>query len=371
MVAEANVATVRLWDTSNRPEFGEPPLAYAPTVFKLAAFDPLLKLLAVENLAGNVQLWSVAKQRPLCGLFDDHTKQVRALCLSPGGKILASATEDRTVRIWQVENHQPVGKPLQGHAGPVSTLVFSSDGKLLASGAQDGTIRLWDPVNARSLGNALRGHKFGITELSFSTDGRLLASGAEDGTLRLWDVARHRAVGPAMCASFEVGQTCANLEVGSLAFSPDGGILVSAAAEGFRVWDTATQQPVGQRLIGHSETILSVAFSRDGKTLASAGFDRTVRLWDVATWQPLGEPLKGYSGYVLKVAFTLDNNALASVSSDGVIRLWDVSLDSWIARACKRANRNLSLPEWRHYVHNAACDRTCPTLLDGCEVSAK
>ncbi len=111
-----------------------------------------------------------------------------------------------------------------------------------------------------------------------------------------------------------------------MAFSPDGKTLASASRDQtVRLWDVVTRQPLGEPLRGHSAAVLGVAFSPDGKTLASASGDQTVRLWDVARRQPLGEPLRGHSDAVVGVAFSLDGKTLASASGDQTVRLWDVA----------------------------------------------
>jgi WD40 repeat protein len=133
-----------------------------------------------------------------------------------------------------------------------------------------------------------------------------------------------------------------------------------------RLWDVATRQPLGKPLEGHTNYVLSVGFSPDGKTLASASKDYSVRLWDVATRQPLGKPLEGHTSYVWSVAFSPDGKTLASASEDKTVRLWDVDPQSWRIRTCAIVNRNLSRDEWDQYFgRDVPYRKTCDALPVG------
>jgi WD40 repeat protein len=136
-----------------------------------------------------------------------------------------------------------------------------------------------------------------------------------------------------------------------LAFSPDGRILASGSYDkSIILWDMVTHQPIGQPLTGHTDYINSVAFSPDGKTLASGSDDHTVMLWDVASHQPLGMALKGQTDVINIVAFSPSDRTLASGSSDGTIVLWDVDPQFWMISTCQRAGRNFSRAEWAQYL---------------------
>ncbi|RYN76833.1 hypothetical protein AA0119_g13569, partial [Alternaria tenuissima] len=135
----------------------------------------------------------------------------------------------------------------------------------------------------------------------------------DDGTVQVWDAGSGKAV-----------QTLKGHSslVKAVAFSPDGKTLASASRDGtVKVWDAGSGKAV-QTLKGHSWGVYAVAFSPDGKTLASASDDGTVQVWDAGSGKAV-QTLKGHSSLVKAVAFSPDGKTLASASYDKTIKLWD------------------------------------------------
>jgi WD40 repeat protein/3',5'-cyclic AMP phosphodiesterase CpdA len=319
--------SMRLWDVSTGRELRRLE-GHGDRVWSVA-FSPNGRMLASGGDDGPVRLWDVSTGRELRRL-EGHGDRVWSVAFSPNGRMLASGDDDGSVRLWDVAAGHELHN-LKVHGGVVS-VAFSPDGQTLASGGLVGSVRLWDISAGREL-PCLKEHGAVVWSVVFSPNGRMLASGGADRLVRLWDVSTGR----------ELRRLKGHGDmIGSVAFSPDGRMLASGSADRSvrlwdvtvnqglrRLWDVVTGRPL-LHLEGHDDMIRCVAFSPDGRMLASSCEDRSIRLWDVSAGRELHR-LEGHGDGILSVAFSPDGRTLASGSDDGSVRLWDPRNGVWIA----------------------------------------
>jgi eukaryotic-like serine/threonine-protein kinase len=237
-----------------------------------------------------------------------QTSVINSIAVSPDGKYIASASNDRTVSLKGFQN-APV--TLTGHQDEVYFVAFSPDSKLLASASKDKTVRIWDVQSQREI-KTLAGHSDVVWSVAFSPNGNLLASASKDKTIKIWDT---RTWEPLRTL------TAHTSAVISLAFSPSGDILATGSDDNtIKLWDTFKLEEV-KTLAGHSSYITSLAFSADGKTLASASNDQTVRLWNMETGLTR-QVLAGHSKGVTSVSFSPDAKTIVTGGRDQTVKVW-------------------------------------------------
>jgi WD40 repeat protein len=342
--------STRLWDVRTGKQLRT--LGAQPLSVRELRFSPDGRLLAVATERETILLWDVLKEEVLRTV----DASVRAIAFSSDGS-LVSGNSREAIEFRDVTTGQ-VSKSFKGQQASVATVDFSSDGKSLATGDRDGSFRLWRLGSSLEVINR-KAHKYGPTHVRFSPDGSILAS-AGARTVKLWDVASGTELRTL------AGHTD---EVTSVAFSRNGKQIVSGSDDATaRVWDvntgatlqtlshnsfsvyTVAISPVENLVatggneeyirIWNAETgrvlhiintkanwVSSVAFSRDGKTLVSTGYNETMRgvpeLWDVETGKEAVNPKLEGDSRGLKVGFSPDGKTLASAT--GSMRLWDFS----------------------------------------------
>ncbi len=323
------------WDLSQNPPTGR--VRYSSTSVNVVAYSRDGRYIATGGGDSNVILWDAILQTPFETPLTGHTGEVISLAFNSSGEILATGSDQGEIILWDTNSRNVIARISQAHEGAVRALSFHPNSGVLVSAGADRVLQIWDESSGAKLAPPITNHQGAILAATFSPDGRYFASGGEDRVVLVWD-----------------GSAIAN----------------------YRFDSPAQPVPVTEPLSGNGRRITTLTFNQDSTKLASgtiassstagvreqAGND-TITLWDLTNFEIIGEPFITRHGRVLTIAFSPDGKQLASGGLDSRLILWSIDIEDWQQSACQRINREFSQEEWDRYVGSDDFTPVCSDFI--------
>ena len=305
-------ATLRLWDATTSTPLHT--LKGHGNWVLCAAFAPNERLVASGSMDNTMRVWDVHTGALVGKVYKGHTRDVRCVAWEPlhvntQCTRVASAGKDGSVRVWHLPT-RACQLILSGHTGGVTCMRWGGQGRLY-TGSQDRTVKVWS-VSDGSLLSTLQGHAHWVNHLALSTDYALRLNGYNEKGVR---------------AEADETYAAAALDRYNRALAVTGGkeLLVSAS-EDFTciLWSPLSEPPAITRMTGHQQPVNYVAWSPDGRLIASGSFDKSVKVWR-ATDGAFVCTMRGHVGAVYQVCWSSDSRLLCSSSKDSTIKVWAVA----------------------------------------------
>jgi len=310
------------------------------------SFSPNGKMIVSGSADGMVIIWN--RDGKKIKDFKAHEKKITSLAFSPNSEKILSASEDKTLKLWSLQGK--TNATFNGHEDEITSFSFSPDGQKVISGSRDKTLKLWNLDGTQI--KTFKGHTQSINSVTFSHDGRIIASTSEDGMMKLWSIngkeiktlydqgdgvsfspdaqtiVIHRngdLILRRLDGSFIKSYSSSYSSKQSLVFSSDGQIIHSAGFSGAVIYPSIleinTEKRVNLSFTGHTNTVNSVSFSPDGKTLASGSEDKTVKIWNLENknFQISNE---NEANEINEVSFSPNGQLVASIINNKEVKLW-------------------------------------------------
>lgn len=264
------------------------------------------------------QQWRDAK---LLRNIKGHADAVGEIAISQDGQLLATGSDDQTIKLWNLTTGQPL-RTFSGHSDQITALAISPDAEILVSGGgiEDGSIKLWN-LKTGELINTFQKKEGMIPSLAITPDGQTLASARRGeglgfvSEITLWNLETGKQL-----LQFDVE----NLTL-SLAFSPNGKLLASGSEDGtIHLWNWQSGEI--RHILQHPQSLRALAFNQDGQVLVSESFAETINVWNPQTGELLSTPVANSQPvFVNALALHPSGNILASALGPyGRLGLWNL-----------------------------------------------
>lgn len=285
-----------------------------PATVSCAAFHASSNLLVVGFSDGLFGIYELPDFNTIHSLSISQAP-ISHIAIGPSGAWLAfgaATTGQLLVWDWQSESH--ILKQA-AHHDSLNALAYSPAGDKIITTADNGKVKIWDTASG-FCSVTFTEHTSGVTAAQYAKRGHVLFTSSLDGSVRAWDLVRYR--------NFRTFTAPDRLSFTSLAIDPAGEVVCAGSLDSFdiHVWNVQTGQLL-DRLAGHEGPVSSLAFTPDGGSLVSGSWDKTVRIWSIFARTQTSEPLQ-LQADVLCVAARPDGKQVAVATLDGALTFWDV-----------------------------------------------
>ncbi|KAK3997556.1 WD40-repeat-containing domain protein [Cladorrhinum sp. PSN332] len=285
------------------------------TTLRCAAFHPESNLLVAGFSNGIFGLYEMPDFNMIHTLSISQN-EIDFVTINKSGEWLAfGASKLGQLLVWEWQSESYILKQ-QGHFDAMNSLVYSPDGQRIVTTADDGKIKVWDIESGFCIVTFTE-HTSGVTACEFAKKGNVLFTASLDGSIRAWDLIRYR--------NFRTFTAPDRLSFSCMAVDPSGEVVAAGSIDSFdvHIWSVQTGQLL-DRLSGHEGPVSSLAFAPDGGLLVSGSWDKTARIWSIFNRTQTSEPLQLQSD-VLDIAFRPDSKQVAISTLDGQLSFWSVS----------------------------------------------